>query len=268
MEEKIPEVALIVIASTVLIIFLAGIVVFVLFIQQKRKYRHAQEKFLMKAEFEGELLRAKLELQEQTYDHISRDLHDNIGTMISLAMVNLDFSNLEQQKAHEHIANARKILDKAVIDLKDISKSMKAETIATQSLQESIQKELEHLTRSNYYEAAFDHTGVPISLEPEKKIILFRIFQECISNFIRHAQSKSIVVKLATSGGTVEMVIADKGVGFDTSAENSRSGLKNIRNRVKLIGGRLNIESSIGKGTRLSITAPVLGPDPKPGQSL
>jgi glucose-6-phosphate-specific signal transduction histidine kinase len=89
MQDKLSEVTLILIGSTLIILILTGLIIISLFISQKRKFRHHQEKLDMKNNFDNELLRSRLEIQSQAFESISRELHDNVGTLISIAMVHV-----------------------------------------------------------------------------------------------------------------------------------------------------------------------------------
>src|SRR5215212_5152463 len=89
MQEKLSEVTLILVGSTVIILMLTGLIVLSLFINQKRKFRYRQEKLEMKNNFNQEILRSHLEIQSQAFESISRELHDNVGTLISIAIVHI-----------------------------------------------------------------------------------------------------------------------------------------------------------------------------------
>src|SRR5690242_20981737 len=89
MPDKFSEVVLILVGSTFIILVLVVLVITVLFINQKRKFRHRLELSDLRNEYDRELLQAQLEIQSQTFETISRELHDNVGTLLSIAMVHL-----------------------------------------------------------------------------------------------------------------------------------------------------------------------------------
>lgn len=97
-----------------------------------------------------------------------------------------------------------------------------------------------------------------IQLGPDKQIALYYISQEALNNVLRHAGAKSVVVRLTQKRVNVHFEIEDDGCGFDLKRASSSDGLglKNIRERTALMGGKLTIRSSPGKGTKLTVTVP------------
>jgi signal transduction histidine kinase len=92
----------------------------------------------------------------------------------------------------------------------------------------------------------------------ETAIALFRIVQEGVTNVIRHAQARSLALRLALEGDTWRFTLSDDGHGFDTADPGLRGshGLTGMRQRVRALGGRLEIESRPGAGTTLRVTVP------------
>src|SRR5688572_22413320 len=95
------EVIWITIVGTFIALFLS-VTLFIFFISyQKRKFKYLREKQQLRTDFNQELLRAQLEIQEQTFQNISQEIHDNIGQMLSLAKLNLNTTDLAQPKQAE-----------------------------------------------------------------------------------------------------------------------------------------------------------------------
>lgn len=101
-------------------------------------------------------------------------------------------------------------------------------------------------------------TGGNQPLPPRVETGLYRIAQEAINNACRHAQASQIIVTLVATPQTVSLVVEDDGRGFDVEAvSSSRFGLLGLNERVKLLNGRLQIESSVGQGTRIEVEIPL-----------
>ncbi len=101
--------------------------------------------------------------------------------------------------------------------------------------------------------------GVLVELESRKKLILFRIIQECIQNCIKHAAATQLWIGLSWLSDCIRVSVRDNGRGFDPASveEGCRGqGLDNIRNRVRLTGGTHEIDSQVGKGTQITLTIP------------
>jgi signal transduction histidine kinase len=93
-----------------------------------------------------------------------------------------------------------------------------------------------------------------IMLSPNKELALYYIAQEALNNILRHAQAKIVEINLKKKRVNVTLEIIDDGVGFDKQVDKGGMGLKNMRERVKQIDGKLKIDSNIGKGTKITVT--------------
>ena len=88
---------------------------------------------------------------------------------------------------------------------------------------------------------------------------IYRIAQEALTNACKHSKSKKVMVTLAQEGQDVRLEVQDWGIGFDTeSVKEGHFGLEGIRQRVRLLGGRLAIESKAGSGTLVQVVVPIL----------
>jgi len=96
-------------------------------------------------------------------------------------------------------------------------------------------------------------------LAPIQENAVYRIVQEALSNACQHSRSERVLVEMVQDGDELQLVVQDWGIGFHPeSVQQARFGLEGIRQRTRLLGGRFGIESSPGRGTRLSIRLPVV----------
>jgi two-component system, NarL family, sensor kinase len=261
MYESQSEVVLIVIISTALIILLGGIVVTGLLIQQKRRLRHQKQLLEMNNHYEKSLLESRLKIQEETFEAISQNLHDNIGSNISTAMLLLykdeQTNDLEME---DNRKEALSMLDRIVDDLKNIARSLNAGYLEDIGLSEAIRYRIEQLQRSKKFSIELFINDMPQRLDKHKQVMLFYIFQESINNITRHSQAKGINVRLDYEKDKLIMRIKDDGAGItNTEAEKiyqKGSGLINIKNHAAMIGAELDIISERGKGTEIIVTVP------------
>jgi len=106
--------------------------------------------------------------------------------------------------------------------------------------------------------AQFGATGVDRRLPLRVEASLFRAAQEGLSNIARHARARRAAIQLDTAPDQVRLVIKDDGRGFDSSQiPQGRFGLVGLNERVRLLGGKLSLESSPGQGTRIEVTIPL-----------
>jgi two-component system NarL family sensor kinase len=255
MQEGLSEVVLILVGSTGIILVLTTLIVTSLFISEKRKFRHRRELSEMKINYEREVYRTQLETQAQTFETISRELHDNVGMLISMAMVHLKSSTADGK-----MKETESLLDEALLVLRDISRSINPENIQKMGLSQAIRNETERIRRSRMFRASFVVEGEEFSIEPQKQIILFRIVQESLNNAIRHARASEVSVTLRFSFPALSLSIKDDGRGFiNQPGQGStlhHSGLTNMQKRAKLIGAQLHIQSELDKGTNIQLEFP------------
>lgn len=256
------EAELILITSTALILLLGTIVVAALLIQQKRKFRYRQQLADMQSLYEKTLLHTELKIQEETFKAISQNLHDNIGSNISTAMLLLYKD--ETMTGAELEINRKEaiiILDKIVDDLKHIARSMNPDYLNEIGLSEAIRQRVHQLEKTKKYEITFYLNDAPEGLHLQKQVILFYIFQEAINNINTHAKAKNITVNLRYEQDSLSLQIKDDGIGIATNHDATKptgkgSGLINMKNHTAMIDGQLTINSEPGKGTEITLIVP------------
>jgi len=169
----------------------------------------------------------------------------------------------DKHEAWEPIQGARQVLNKAMVDLANLTKSLHTDRIAQIGLGESIHFELENINRAGLLDIEYSITGIEESLDDQKAIVLFRIFQENLNNILKHSKAKKVQINLTYLDDKFIMKITDDGIGFNvTEKKNSTSsaagvGLKSIFNRAKLIGADIDMQSETGRGTIVTIQLPL-----------
>ncbi len=256
-----PEIYFLIIIGIILGLLLVGFIVAVLVLYKRRQQRQEQEVARMKDMYEKESLRSQLEIQENTFKTISQELHDNIGQMLSVVKLSLSALPLEKEhKAQDLVKHSQEVLNKAIVDLSDLNKSLHPDRITDIGLAESIRYELAAIKKAGLLDVQFSIVGQEVRFPDEKAIFLFRIFQELLNNILKHSKAKKIIVDITfNSDNTFVMEVEDNGVGFATDGKGSPLsfskgvGLTSMFNRAKLIGADINITSVINQGTRVTI---------------
>jgi len=239
-----------------LILIIIIVVTAVLHYNRRKKY--LLEKNRMELQFQHILLQTQMEIQEQTFKTISQEIHDNIGQMLSLAKMNLSKFEMDRENSDEAVLSAKNLVSHAVSSLRDLSKTLNTETIASIGLLKSIDLELQLVEKTAGIKTAIEIKGGQQRLEPQKELIVFRIVQESLHNSIKHASPKHLNVQANFVDMVLQLSICDDGAGFDYSAISGQgSGLRNMQSRSKLIGAVWNIESSPGNGTKIILTIPI-----------
>lgn len=255
------EIYIVTIIGIILGLLLVSFIIAMMFLYKRRQLQQEQEVVKMKDMYEKEVLRSQLEIQENTFKTISQELHDNIGQMLSVVKLSLSALPLEKDhKAQELVKHSQEVLNKAIVDLSDLNKSLHPDRITDIGLADSIRFELAAIKKAGLLEVQFSVTGQEVRLPEEKAIFLFRIFQEILNNVLKHSKATTINVKITyDSDNTFVMEVEDNGVGFATDGKGSPLsflkgvGLTSMFNRAKLIGADIKITSVINQGTSVVI---------------
>jgi signal transduction histidine kinase len=241
------------IISASLFVLLLIIAIFFLFrIYLKRKNNLLLDKKRMAVQFEQTLLQSKLEIQEQTFADISREIHDNIGQVLSLARINLNTLNTPLDTGKLNLVD--ELMEKAITDLRNLSHSLDADLIRKKGWVEPTQKLLRDLEKSGKYSTRLSIAESLPPLGSDRPIILFRMIQEIINNIIKHASANSITLEVAKENDRLLIIIKDNGKGFSKEKVIAGAGLRNLENRSKMIAADLLLNSEPGKGTAITIS--------------
>ena len=250
----------VVILSTIVIVIISlGLIILFLVFQNKRQ-RHIKETIDLKDEFANTLLQSKMEIQEQTLQHISRELHDNLGQIASLIKINLNTLQYSHpEKTKEQIEDTKELTRRLITDLKLLSLSIGNDNILHNGLSKGIENELERLKKTGRFETSLEEKGYSKSLNNRMELILYRIFQELLNNTLKHSLAKKINVILEETDTHLILIVTDDGIGFDVSSKikSGGSGLRNIQTRAALIEADLKIDSQPTKGTSIHIKVPL-----------
>lgn len=254
------ELKTLIITST--LIFLIGPVFIFLYVSTyfKKRKKHIEEKLEMKRSFDSELLRAQMEVREQTMETIGADLHDNVGQLLSLSAVTLNAIDSDQVSiaGMEKIEAAVSLTMNAIEEMRLLGKLLQGEQLILFGLQEAIGYEMDYIRKLGIYDLVVNIDPMMRSLsDASKELILFRIMQEGLNNVIKHAQANRIELSLGSTENYLILVIWDNGKGFLADPISERGmGLLNITKRAELIGGKAEINSAPGEGTKIELKVP------------
>jgi signal transduction histidine kinase len=204
-------------------------------------------------------LRRIVEAQELERRRLARELHDETGQ--ALTSILLGLRTVEEAADAEEARAATTALRELVLSTLQDVRRLAVELRPTALDDFGLVPALERLTSTFAEQTGIDvhfHAHLPEGrLPPEIETTLYRIVQEAFTNVVKHARATQVSVLLTSKAGRVSVVIEDDGIGFDprTTGE-ERLGLLGMRERVDLVGGRVEVESQLGAGTTLVVEVP------------
>src|SRR5450631_2183293 len=264
MQDTNHQIYFVILMGTLLAFLLVGFILSMFFFYQRKRQKQEQELIRIKEEYEQEVLRSQLEIQESTMKTIAQELHDNVGQSLSVIKLWMAMAPIApDHEAYEGVQNSKQMLQKVIRDMSDLTKSLHTDRITDIGLSEAINFDLASIRRAGIMKVNFEAEGEEFHFPDQQSIFIFRMYQEMMNNIIKHSKATHVNVSLFYSGNdTFVMKIRDDGVGFDVQQKkdsgsgSSGLGLKSMRNRAKMIGADLAIESEPGKGTSISVTVP------------
>jgi signal transduction histidine kinase len=220
--------------------------------------------------FSQTLLQSQLEIQEQTLQRVSNELHDNIAQVASIIKMNLYTVKWNDiNKAQQKVEDTQELVRQLITDIKALSVNLSGDRIVKIGLSKGLETEIERINKTELFTASFEKDGNLMPLDDDKAIILFRMAQEILNNMVKHSNAREIKLKLFANENLVTLAVSDDGDGFnveDTLKNGTGAGLNNLQKRAKLINANLTISSSIGNGTNITIELPYGNPQNTTGK--
>jgi signal transduction histidine kinase len=209
-----------------------------------------------------------IQWQESERKRIAGDLHDGVGQ--SLVLLKNNVLQLKQKglngstdlKMNEIVGNITNTIE----EVRGLSYALRPYQIDFIGLKRSLEEMASEATRSSGIDFRTYIDELEGELSSEEEVNLFRIIQECLNNAVKHSAAGKGVIHVAKGDSSLNVRIIDDGVGFDAAAvfhSVEGFGLKGVKERCKLLGGKLRVESALGEGTRLMFSMPLKGKIPK-----
>jgi signal transduction histidine kinase len=243
-----------VIATTTAIVLQAALIAALLL--QRARRRHAEREAAVLA---GRLVTA----HEDERRRLARELHDDVTQR--LAGLAIEAAELEGHAKTTANGDAAHSIREGLVELGEdvhaLSYRLHPSVIEDLGLVEALRIECDRVAHQGALHVNFDSHDLPRKLPVDAALCLFRVAQEALRNVERHARAKNIEVSVRRKDGGVALAVRDNGAGFDPSRKGERAslGLASMRERVRLLGGRLHIQSVPGNGTSLSAWVPLPG---------
>lgn len=230
-------------------------------IQNARLFEEIQEAQRRLQSLSSQLLVA----QEQERRNIARELHDEIGQVMTA--VSTDLQAVQHSRQPEmraaRLRDSIALVDDALSRVRDLSLDLRPAMLDDLGLVAALEWYIERQAERSGFEPAFVAEPPEMRLGPNLETTVFRVAQIALTNVARYAQAKHVSVELHRRDSKVEMVIRDDGVGFDVSSAFARAaqgesmGLLNMQERVRLAHGELEVKSRPEHGTEIRAWFPV-----------
>jgi signal transduction histidine kinase len=206
-------------------------------------------------ELGGRLIQA----QEAERARIARDLHDDINQRIAILTNSLRGIEEElrdsrvRQKLHESVEQVEQIS----LDIQQLSRRLHSSQLQYLGLVAAVRSLCEEFARENKASVEWDIQDSANGLDAETSLALFRTLQEGLNNVAKHSHATLVGVELSRNDSAIKLQLSDNGEGFDCNRKHGGLGLISMRERMRLVGGTLEVWSQPSRGTRVEAIVPV-----------
>ncbi len=204
-----------------------------------------------------------IQAQEEERHRVARDIHDGPAQTLANLTIKAEICekliDIDQERAKYELQDLRRVLRDSIKDIRKIIYNLRPMSLDDLGFIPTVQR---------YIEGFQEETNIPVDFiilsrrpmeDPVKNLAIFRIIQESLNNIRKHARAKTVKIKLEISNQSIQLIISDDGIGFDAESvanetrEDGGFGLLNIRERVELLNGSLQIKSAPDKGTKICV---------------
>lgn len=231
-----------IVIATLVLVAMSAFIIFMIFLHQNRTLKHKQKLMEINAIYQESLIEAEAITREQVLNHIGAELHDNIAQILAITKMHLTSSK-------PNIKESTSLLAKAINETRQLSHELNKQSGNNQSLLELMEPTIKALKAAGI-EVIIELDDTHHKYAKQQKMIIFRVIQETIHNVLKHAEASRIWISTPNNNS---IIIEDNGIGFDVNKRGQGQGIQNLTKRMTLIGGEYKIESSLKKGTRVSI---------------
>jgi signal transduction histidine kinase len=235
--------------------------------ESERKYRELAEALTAANEERTHLLHQIVATQEMERTRIARELHDRLGQYLAALLLGLDAIGptcSTSPAARQRLTELKKLTTELGRDFSRMAWELRPMALDELGLRNSITQHLEEWADLSGLHIDLEITLGDRRLPPDVETALFRVLQEAITNVVKHAGADSVGVILESINGEIRLIIEDNGHGFQTdqgaavALGKSHLGLLGVRERLALVNGRLEVESTPGSGTTVYACVPVV----------
>ncbi len=211
----------------------------------------------------GELVLRIIEAREQEKRELARQMHDGPAQALTNLMLQAEICEKlftrDKARAQEELANLKKAAVETFQQIRNFIFNLRPMMLDDLGLIPTLRLYLQEFENRTGIKTVFSLTGQEKRLPPYMEVVIFRALQELLDNVHRHSRATQVQVLVDITGNRISAVVEDNGIGFDVEAvlPSGATGISGVRENISAIGGEMRVESTIGRGTRVTIDVPI-----------
>jgi two-component system, NarL family, sensor histidine kinase UhpB len=202
--------------------------------------------------------RLALRAQEEERRRLARDLHDEVNQALTAILLRLQaVSQDAPAEVADELAEVRRLVNQAMDELLRLARELRPSALDDHGLYSAIEGQVRRFRNQTGIDTELRADGDPADLDADREIAVFRIAQESLANVARHAGASRVDIELGRIGEHgIALTVRDDGCGFMPAGASNGLGLNGMVERARLVGGELDIDSTPGTGTTVSLRVP------------
>lgn len=240
--------------SLLILLFIAGIVI-TISIANRRHVKQEINIAQMQLNYEKELRTVENEVQEQVLINVARELHDNIGQLLTLMNIQIEQEKWDKPEMQQVMKPIEETLQSTIQEVRLLGRNLNSDLLEQNGLIKTIDNEVNRLQGLSQFTVHWTNDGIEPVMDKNKRVMAYRIFQEMINNMLKHARAANVYISLQGKG-SFSLTVKDDGRGFDMDEainKSTSSGLKNMMKRASLAELNCNIDAAVGKGCTFTL---------------
>jgi signal transduction histidine kinase len=203
--------------------------------------------------------------EERERRRLGTDLHDHIGQALAISKIKLGVlqKSVTAEKQAKSLSEVRELIDQMIQDTRSLTFELSLPVLYELGFEAAVEWFARHLRSQHGLKVDVQRDMLPIPMDDEIKVLLFRSVRELMLNIVKHAQARNARVTIRRESDDVSIAVEDDGVGIKDLSQDSRLksnggfGLFSIRERLRYLGGQVQMEPGAGRGTRITLTVPL-----------
>lgn len=209
-----------------------------------------------------------LEVQEIERQRIARDMHDSVVQSLTSLVHRMELctkiGEVDPVRSKLELREMTKIVRDIIQEIREVIYDLRPMSLENMGLEEAVEREISKIRNYGIINVSYEIQGNPVELSSTISFTIFRVVREVCNNVLKHAKAENLIVKIAYSKKYMEICIEDDGIGFVeeevlsyNKSETSGFGISMMQEHIYLLGGKLDIHSRLGEGTKVIINVPI-----------
>lgn len=204
--------------------------------------------------YKNELAQGVINAQELERKKLGEELHDNINQLLGVVKLYIEHAQTDPSLRDELLSKSSEYLMQVISEIRNMSKSLVPPSLKDLGLLDSLRELVNSVEATRKINIVLDSIYFKEEkLIDEMLLMIYRVIQEQLNNILKHAGATRVLIQLTMKENKVIVIVQDNGKGFDKSKVKYGMGLKNIRNRLDVFNGSMDIECSPGNGCKLEV---------------